>query len=202
MSETTQNVETIAPHGGRLVRRLAEGAEGKRLAAKAQGLPTLRLNRRNICDLEMIAVGAYSPLEGYVGRKDYESVLTTMRLSNGLPWSIPITLRVDPEEAARLKEGNEIALTAESGKPLAILHLEEKYTYDKKLAAKSVYGTDSAEHPGVQTLYQRGEVLLAGKVTVLELPPDREFLPYRFTPDETRALFAERGWKTVVGFQT
>jgi len=202
MTTSVQHSDQIAPHGGRLVNRLLEGAAKKELAGKTGEFPSIPLSRRKLCDLEMIAVGAYSPLEGYFNRKDYESVVTSMHLADGLAWSIPITFRVSKEQAARIKEGSDVALTEEGGRVLAVLHVEEKYEYDKTTAAKAVYGTESGEHPGVQTLFQRGEVLLGGKVSVLELPSNREFLHYRLTPAETRKTFRERGWKTVVGFQT
>ena len=192
----------IPAHGGRLVSRLLQGAERDRLINKATEMKTLTLTRRELCDIEMLAVGAYSPLEGYMGRKDYEKVVTSMRLANSLPWSIPITFRVTHDQAASLKEGQDVALVDERQTVLAILHLEEKFEYDKKLAAKAVYRTDSAEHPGVDVLYKRGDVLLGGKVSVLRLPENREFLPYRLTPAETRQIFKDRGWKTIVGFQT
>jgi sulfate adenylyltransferase len=202
MPSPVQPSDQIAPHGGKMVNRLLEGDAKKELAGKAGSLPAIALSRRKLCDLEMLAVGAYSPLEGYLTRKDYESVVTSMHLANGLPWSIPITFRVSKEQGAKIKEGSDIALTEEPGRAVAILHVDEKYEYDKTTAAKAVYGTESAEHPGVQALFQRGEVLLGGKVSVLELPSNREFLSYRLAPAETRAAFRERGWRTVVGFQT
>ncbi|HUK57500.1 MAG TPA: sulfate adenylyltransferase [Nitrospiria bacterium] len=194
--------EEIPAHGGRLIDRIVRGAERERLINKANEMKKIPLTRRKLCDLEMLAVGAYSPLEGYMGRKDYERVVAEMRLSSGLPWSIPITFRVDHKTAASIREGQEIALTDERQAVLAILHLEEKFDHDKKVAAKAVYGTDSPEHPGVDILYKRGDVLLGGKISVLQLPDNREFLPYRLTPLETRQIFKDRGWKTVVGFQT
>jgi len=201
MTKNTPHHE-IPAHGGRLINRIIQGAERERLLNKANEMKKLPLTRRKLCDLEMLAVGAYSPLEGYLGRKDYERVVTGMRLSNGLPWSIPITFRVDHKTAESIREGQEIALTDERQNILAILHLEEKFEYDKKVAAKAVYRTDSPEHPGVDSLYKRGDVLLGGKVSILRLPENREFLPYRLVPSETRQIFKDRGWKTVVGFQT
>jgi sulfate adenylyltransferase len=192
----------IPAHGGRLINRMVEGMERDRLLNRAAELTKLSLTRRKLCDIEMLAVGAYSPLEGYMGRKDYETVVTSMHLANGLPWSIPITFRADKKTADSFREGQEIALVDEHQAIVAILHLEEKFAYDKKVAAKAVYRTDSAEHPGVDILYKRGEVLLGGKISVLKLPENREFLPYRLTPSQTRGLFKDRGWKTVVGFQT
>lgn len=201
MTKTSSHPEMTA-HGGPLITRMVAEAERDRLRNKAQEMKKLPLTRRKLCDLEMLAVGAYSPIEGYMNRKDYERVVTEMRLSSGLPWSIPITFRVDRKTAESIREGQEIALTDERQTVLAILHLEEKFEYDKKIAAKAVYRTDSPEHPGVDILYKRGDVLLAGKVTVLQLPENREFLSYRLTPAETRQIFKDRGWKTVVGFQT
>ena len=202
MGQHSQAVNQIPPHGGHFVNRLVHGPERERLKDAARGLKSLPLTRRKLCDLEMITVGAYSPLEGYLHRKDYESVVTSMRLANGLPWSIPITFRVTKEQAGQLKEGEDVALKDEGSKVLAILHLDEKFSYEKIKAAKAVYGTESPEHPGVDALYKRGDVLLGGKISVLELPANREFMSYRLTPQETRKAFHDRGWKTVVGFQT
>ena len=193
---------TIAPHGGRLINRLLSGKEKEELVQKASGLKSLPLTSRKLCDLEMMAVGAYSPLEGYLTQRDYISVVETMHLANGLPWSIPITYRANKDAAQGLKEGEDIALKDEDGQILAVLHLEEKYTFDRSKAAKAVYRTDSNEHPGVQILYTRGEVILGGKVSVLSLPSNRSFLSHRLSPRESRDQFKQRGWNTVVGFQT
>jgi len=200
----------IAPHGGKLVNRLAEGpalsgGEGEarqELLERAPSLPALRLSARLISDLELIAVGGYSPLEGFLGRADYTSVLEEMRLASGLPWSLPITLPVGGEEARGLREGQEVALQDEDGQVLAILSLEEKYDYDKEREARLVYRTTDVAHPGVAVLYQQGEVLLGGKVTVVRRPCHDDFLAYRLDPAQTRAAIRERGWRTVVGFQT
>lgn len=202
MTHYLKTADAIPPHGGHLVDRLVQGPERDCLVERAKGLKSLQLTRRKLCDLEMMAIGAYSPLEGYLNRKDYESVVGSMRLANGLLWSIPITFRATTEQASLLKEGEDIALKDEADKVLAILHLEEKYSYEKAKAAKAVYGTESPGHPGVEVLYKRGDVLLGGKVSVLELPADREFLSYRLAPEETRKVFRMRGWKTIVGFQT
>ena len=192
----------IPPHGGKLINRFVRPEDLDRLEQRAKTLPHLSLNRRKLCDLEMLAIGAYSPLEGYMGRKDYTSVLDRMRLANGLPWTIPITFRVTEAQAQTLREGQEVSLVDDERRVIAILHLEEKFQADKKLAAEKVYGTADPNHPGVETLLKRPEVLLAGPVTVLRLPENREFLPYRLAPVETRKAFADRTWKTIVGFQT
>jgi len=194
--------DQILPHGGKLINRMAVGKDRELLLEKAPTLPKIKLNDREISDLDMIASGALSPLEGFMGLKDYESVIDNMRLANGLPWSLPITLAVTDEEAEPLKIGQDIALTDESGKILAILHLEEKFLFDKQKEAIHVYKTDDAAHPGVDYTFKLGNVLLGGKVTVLERVQHDTFNDYRFDPVDTRRIFKEKGWKTIVGFQT
>ncbi|HEY5649276.1 MAG TPA: sulfate adenylyltransferase, partial [Nitrospiria bacterium] len=197
---------SIAAHGGKLINRVVSADEKKEWLGKAGDLKKIKLTRRKLGDIEMIAIGAYSPLEGYMTRKDYIRVVQEMRLADGTPWSIPITFRASKEDADAVKEGGDVALVQEreggTETVVAILHLEEKFEYDKNLAAKSVYRTEEREHPGVDTLHKRGEILFGGKISVLQLPEDREFMPYRLEPAETRKAFSERGWKTIVGFQT
>jgi sulfate adenylyltransferase len=134
-------------------------------------------------------------------RADYVSVVNDMHLHNGLPWSIPITLSVSAEQAATLTEGQRIALVDEAGALYAVMTLHEVFPYDKQLEAQKVYRTTEEAHPGVRVLYQQGEILLGGPVRVVELQP-QAFAQYRYTPTQSRNLFAERGWKRVVGFQT
>jgi sulfate adenylyltransferase len=193
--------ELIAPHGGALVVNLADEAEQVRWREEARGLPRFPVQARAAADLEMLANGAYSPLTGFLMRDDYLSVVSAMHLSNKLPWSIPITFAVTAEQAAQAKEGSQVALFDEQGQALAILTVEEKYTYDKRAEARQVYRTEEEAHPGVQALYQQGDVLLGGPVRVVALPEQR-FASYRYTPTQSRRLFAQRGWKRVVGFQT
>jgi sulfate adenylyltransferase len=192
----------IAPHGGRLINRIAQGEGAEALAERAASLPAVRLSPRLVSDLELIAVGACSPLQGFMTSADYESVLSHMRLANGLPWSLAITLPVGREEAENLREGSEVALQDEKGRLLAVLTLEEKYGYDKEQEARLVYRTTDSAHPGVAALYRQGEVLLGGEIVVLRRPRHRDFARYRLDPAQTRAAFQERGWRTVVGFQT
>lgn len=192
----------IRPHGGRLINRVLRGEEREEAIRRASRLKRVSLNARAISDLELIAVGAFSPLEGFMGRQDYERVVHNMRLSSGLPWTLPITLAVDGDQAQGLKEGEELALLAPSGEVLGLLHLEEKYPYDKRAEAFNVYRTMDEAHPGVKYLYQRGDTLLGGKVTLLNRHPLPGFEDYRLDPAETRAIFEKRGWKAVVGFQT
>lgn len=194
--------DTIAPHGGRLISRIIEDRERETLEEKAPGLKKIKLNSREISDLEMISTGALSPLEGFMVRKDYDSVVDMMHLSNGLPWTIPIALSATEDEAKNLKEGEDIALLNESDEILGVLHLEEKYKYDKEKEADHVYGTPDTAHPGVAYLYQTGNILLGGKISLLKRPKHNDFLKYRFDPAESRKLFREKGWRRVVGFQT
>jgi sulfate adenylyltransferase len=165
-------------------------------------LKRIQLNRREISDLEMIGVGAFSPLEGFMGEKDFESVVGRMRLANGLPWTIPVTLAVTAEEEKQYRPGDDVALVEEGGKPLGILHLAEKYRPDKQREAREVYKTTEEAHPGVKAVYEMGEVYLAGKITALDRPSSIEFAENRLDPAETRALFAEKKWKRIVAFQT
>lgn len=192
----------ITPHGGKLVDREARGAERETLLQTSATLPSVTVNARAEADLELIAIGALSPLEGFLGEADYLSVRDNRRLANGLVWSIPITLSATAEERAKLNVGDDVALKTRSGQVVAILHLAEIYTYDKQLEAEAVYRTAEEKHPGVQVLYSQGEFLLGGKVTVLNHPNGEEFKQYRHTPAQTRALFAEKGWNRIVAFQT
>ena len=191
----------IAPHGGELILNMASETEKAALLAQAKTFPQITIGSRQLADLEMLAIGAYSPLHGFMNSADYLGVVNTMHLSNGLPWSIPITLSTSEEQARTLEIGSQIALVNEQGAVQAVLTLEEKYAYDKQLEARLVYRTEDEAHPGVKVLYQQGEILLGGPVRVLALQP-QQFAQYRFTPTQSRALFAERGWQRVVGFQT
>ncbi|PYI53566.1 sulfate adenylyltransferase [Paenibacillus flagellatus] len=187
----------ITPHGGKLVNKLLpDGIDGD-----IDALPALKIGGRFLSDLELIAVGAFSPLEGFMGRDDYRSVLDAMRLSDGTVWPIPITLAVSKEEAARLAEGDRVALAGSDNVRYGVLTLTEKYGYDKSLEARSVYGTEDPAHPGVANLYEQGDVYLAGPIAVIRRP-ERPFFEYAMDPSRTRAMFRQLNWKTVVGFQT
>jgi ATP sulfurylase/adenylyl-sulfate kinase len=192
---------TIVPHGGRLVDRLAAPEEIEQWELKARELPALTLDPFQMSDVEMIAIGGFSPLTGFMGSRDYAAVLTEMRLESGLVWPIPVVLGVSADEAKHLQPGHPIALHGHDGQFLAILHLEEKYRAQPEHEALSVYRTDDLAHPGVKALFQRGQILLAGPVTLVRRPPT-DFAKYRLDPAETRRLFAEREWSRVVGFQT
>jgi sulfate adenylyltransferase/3'-phosphoadenosine 5'-phosphosulfate synthase len=192
----------IAPHGGRLINRLASGARRDELLATANTLPFIQLDERTQSDVEMIAVGAFSPLRGFMGEQDYRSVVNDMRLANGLPWSIPVALQVSREQADQLKEGSQVALKDDRGVVLAILDLAERYLPNRQEEARKVYGTEEIAHPGVAAVLQGGEVYLGGEIQVVNRPDTVAFPMYHRDPAQTRALFRERGWRTVVGFQT
>jgi sulfate adenylyltransferase len=195
--------QTIAPHGGTLVDLLLTGEQRDRARTEADHLPKLVVSERELSDLEMLVVGALSPLTGFVGEADYLSVLDTMHLSNGLAWSIPVTVSLTDEDVKRIGAGTSVALLpAEGAPPLAIVDLTEVFKRDREKEAFAVFGTEDLEHPGVRALHEAGDFCLAGPVRALTLPEHDDFVRYRLTPAQTRAEFAGRGWRTVVGFQT
>jgi sulfate adenylyltransferase len=194
---------TIAPHGGDLVDLLVPEDRREAIRAEADHLPKLVVNARELSDLEMLTVGALSPLTGFVGEADYVSVLETMHLSSGLAWAIPVTLSLTDDDVKRIGAGNSVALLPrEGGDPIAVVDVAEVFKRDRQKEALGVYGTEDLDHPGVRALHDAGDFCLAGTVRALALPEHDDFLPYRLTPAQTRAAFAERGWRTVVGFQT
>jgi sulfate adenylyltransferase len=193
----------IPPHGGTLVNLLVEGAAADTLAAEAANLPKIVPNERELSDLEMLAVGALSPLTGFQGEADYHSVLETMHLADGLAWAIPVVLSLSEDDVHKVGGAEALALTpTEGAPPLAVLRVTERFTRDKHKEALSVYRTDDREHPGVKALYEAGDQCVAGTLEVLALPAHDDFVDYRRTPAQTRQAFRDRGWKTVVGFQT
>jgi sulfate adenylyltransferase len=180
----------IKPHGGTLVDRLGERPDG------VESLETVTLTSREVSDLDMLAVGALSPLEGFIGRADYERVVEDMRLENGLAWALPVCLAVPAAP-----QGDRVALVDESGRPLAVLDVGEVFEYDKEREAERCFRTTETEHPGVARLFDQHPLYLSGRVTVFDrIPP--AFPELALDPADTRAAFAERGWKRVVGFQT
>ncbi len=193
----------IKPHGGSLIDRRVPKEERAEMLQRAQELPKVTLGPRTLSDLEMISTGVFSPLTGFMDRGDYESVVETMHLANGIVWSMPITLSVNDYEANGYKEGDEIALANGEGRVVAAMIVTDRYSYDKNLEAKEVYRTDDENHPGVAALYRQGNTLLGGEVMLLDEEPNpRPFPGYYYEPSQLRALFSERGWKRVVGFQT
>jgi sulfate adenylyltransferase len=191
----------IEPHGGKLNERLVPEAERPALAEHARSLPAVTLDARQVTDVELLAVGALSPLDGFIGKADYDRVIDELHLASGAVWSIPVTLGVSPEEAHAVV-GKEVALVTPEGAPLAVMDVTEAYEADRPREALKVYGTEEREHPGVDAIYAQGDTLIGGAVRVFALPPNPEFPEYRLTPAETRAHFEAQGWRTVVGFQT
>jgi sulfate adenylyltransferase len=180
----------IHPHGGELVDRAGERPDD------ADRLETISLTSRELSDLDMLASGALSPLEGFMGRADYELVVEDMRLASGLAWALPVCLAVDEAPG-----GDRVALTDESGRPVAVLEVDEVFDYDKEREAERCFRTTDDAHPGVARLYAQKPRYAAGRVTVFErLEP--AFPELARDPAQTRTEFAERGWHRVVGFQT
>ncbi|MEO0432942.1 MAG: sulfate adenylyltransferase [Cyanobacteria bacterium J06656_5] len=198
----TLTKDGIAAHGGTLINRLASDEQKAEFLSKADFLPQVTLDDRALSDLVMIAIGGFSPLTGFMGKADYEPVVTDMRLASGVPWSVPVTLSVSEEVAAPLNEGMLIRLNDSTGRYVGVLELSEKYTYDKKKEAVNVYRTDEDKHPGVKVIYEQGAINLAGSVWLLERDDHPLFPKYQIDPAASRAMFRERGWKTIVGFQT
>jgi len=192
----------IAPHGGELINRVLTGKEREEALAQAHELKGLQLKSSiNLSDLELLAIGAFSPLTGFMVRDDYDRVVQEMRLYSGLVWSVPVTLAVAEDEAAGIAEGQDVALWQDSV-PVAIMSVAEKYRYDKAREAREVYRTEDEAHPGVARLYRQGDVLLGGDIWLLNWPQPREFEEFRHTPAQTRRILARRGWRRIVGFQT
>ncbi len=183
------------PHGGKLVNRMGFDLDDDFTR------DSVELDKLELSDLELIANGAYSPLEGFMGRKDYESVVQRMRLSNGLPWTVPITLAVSPQKAQELIVGETINLS-QNGVIYGVMKLEEIYIPDKESEAEMVYRTLDLQHPGVERLFKRKEVYISGPITLVRLKEKERYAEYYLDPDQTREKFNELGWRTIVGFQT
>ncbi|MBA3431623.1 MAG: sulfate adenylyltransferase [Actinobacteria bacterium] len=202
MPKTLKDVPGSAPHGGALELRAADPEELTELSAQATGLPRIEAkSRRVLSDLELLANGAVSPNRGFMTQADYLPVVRDMRLAAGLPWSLPITLSATDDEVRELSPGKKAAIVHE-GNPVAIIDVEDIYSYDVDEEAKHTYRTTDEKHPGVEYLYGQGTHYVGGEVTVLENLFATEFATHRLTPLQLREHIAERGWKTVVGFQT
>lgn len=198
----SNNLDAIAAHGGKLVNRIASPEQKQEFLSKADTLPRVELDERAVSDLEMIAIGGFSPLTGFMNQSDYNRVVSEMRLANGVAWSIPITLSVTEKVANSFKKGDLIRLDNQYGEFIGVLEFAEKYHYDKKQEAINVYRTDEDKHPGVQVVYNQGSVNIAGDVWLLERKPNPQFPKYQIDPAASRQIFREKGWKTIVGFQT
>jgi sulfate adenylyltransferase len=189
------------PHGGKLVNLELPQGEKTRLLEEAEEMPKILVSRELAKVVENISDGVFSPLEGFLNEENYLGVLRDMRLANDLPWTIPILIDVEEEKADDLSEGDDIVLLDEEGLAVAVMHLEEKYSYDKQQLSRRILGTTGREHPGVGKIYSMKDRLLGGNIRPLKRNED-EFSNYRLKPIETRVLFKQRSWNTIVGFQT
>ncbi len=185
---------SIKPHGGKLVNRITK--------ADPSGLYSISISEDLANDVENIADGIFSPLEGFLGKKDFENVISKGRLSNGLAWTIPIVLDVDESTAAKMKKAGKVLLKNHQGLGIAILHVKETFTFDKEKTARGVYGTTDSSHPGVAKTMSMQDYLVGGKIDYIARPEETEIRKYRLTPLQTREIFAKAGWKTIVAFQT
>jgi pyruvate kinase len=188
----------VPPHGGKLINRVLTNPTEK---SYLDSLRKIRLDQNKQMDVEQISVGTYSPLEGFMGKQDFLSVLTRMRLANNIVWTIPIVLDVSEEKAHELSIGEVVGLTDEQDEVMALFHLNEKYRFDKEDMVKKMYGTDCRNHPGVRMVYEMQPVLLGGKIDLIK-GRRSETRAYELTPKQLRRLFEDRGWAKVLGFHT
>ncbi|MCI4320892.1 MAG: sulfate adenylyltransferase [Thermoplasmata archaeon] len=193
------------PHGGRLVERSLDPRESDRLRAQIDDLPQLRPEIEQVFDAAKIAEGAYSPLDGFMDRATFEGVRESLRLPDGLPWSLPIILTPPGREAlatiGELRPGDQVALIDGNGRFFALLHYREHFALDRSATARQVYGTTDPAHPNVAALAATGPTAVAGTVDLLQ-PPEYAFPRLELTPRKTRELFERNRWKSVAGFQT
>lgn len=186
--------DSIKPHGGVLVNRITN--------VDPTGLFSITISEDLANDVENIADGIFSPLEGFLGQQDFESVISRGRLANDLAWTIPIVLDVDEETANKMKDAGDVLLQNPDGIGIAVLHVDEVFTFDKEKAAKGVYGTNDTAHPGVSYTMSMKDFLIGGKIDFIQRPNDTEIRKNRLTPKQTRDAFAQAGWKTICAFQT
>lgn len=196
--------QLVKPHGSDTLKPLLlEGAALAEARAKAETLPKVTLSSRERGDLIMFGIGGFTPLEGFMGKADWQGVCDSMTLASGLFWPIPITLSTDQATADALQPGQEVALVDADGEIMGSMTLAEKYVIDKAHECQTVFKTTDLEHPGVKMVMEQGDVNLAGPVKVFsqgEFP--EKYAGIYMTPAETRALFESKGWKTVAAFQT
>ena len=192
-----------APHGGTLVNRMVDAARAAELTAASRAWPSWDLTARQVCDLELLLNGGFSPLTGFMGRADYESVCSKMRLADGTLWPMPITLDVTEEFAKSLQSGASVALRDAEGVMLAVLQVSDVWAPDRMAEVESVYGTTNREHPGVAAILDRSHPwLIGGRLEGLHLPIHYDYKDLRLTPAQLREQFAKNGWTQVVAFQT
>ncbi|MEX0599360.1 MAG: bifunctional sulfate adenylyltransferase/adenylylsulfate kinase [Rhodothermales bacterium] len=197
-----QSIELIAPHGGTLVDLFPRRGEMANWKEEAKTLPSITLDHFQLCDLEMLLNGGFSPLTGFMTREDYDTVVSDMRLANGVFWPIPITLAVDERTVEQIGTSQKVVLRDTTGLALAVMDVEDAWEPDKTRESKHVFGTTDPEHPGVAHLLASGNRYLGGQIHGLQLPPQYDFRSLRHTPREMRDIFTSRGWNRVVAFQT
>jgi sulfate adenylyltransferase len=184
-------------HGSKLINRFVL-SDRKNM----DGMYTLQVSNELRNDVENIADGIFSPLEGFVGEQDFKSIVNTGRLSNGIAWTVPISLDIDEQEARKMEDAGQVALASDNNEKFAILHVEEVYSFDKIACARSIYQTDDIKHPGVEKMVNMKDRLVGGKVDVIKRIEQSPLRKYRMTPVETRGEISRKGWRSVVGFQT
>ena len=196
-------IELVPPHGGKLASMFLSEAEFEYYFEEAETLHKIKVSSKEYSDIAMIGIGAFSPLEGFMGEEDYCGVVSDMHTRSGLMWPVPITLAISKDESRAIKEGQKIALgRPKDGEIIAMMTVAEKYLYDKRTEAIKVFGTDDEKHPGVQRVYEQGEIYLAGPIRFFGEQEYTDRFPEFASPAETRATFAERGWTKIAAFQT
>jgi sulfate adenylyltransferase len=190
----------IAPYGGKLVDLVVTAKAREEVLARAPQLPSIKISMRNLCDLELMATGAFSPLDRFMGKADYERVLHEMRLSNGVLFPLPITLTADPRELPTV--GEELVLRNANNDVLAVMRLDEVYHWDADTEAALAYGSGDARHPMVSEIARWNKVCISGPIQLVNLPTYHDFIELRRTPAQVRLLLEAMGNKNVVAFQT
>jgi sulfate adenylyltransferase len=200
---TSNGSSLIPPHGGRLITAVVDSGRADELRAASHAWASWDLTERQLCDLELLLNGGFSPLTGFMTRADYESVCSRMRLANGTVWPIPVTLDITDTVARKLTAGSMLVLRDHEGVMLAVLHVEELWQPKLKEEAETIYGTTNSEHPGIAYLFERTNPwFVSGTLEGLQLPVHYDFRSLRAGPAELRAQFSRAGWQRVVAFQT
>jgi sulfate adenylyltransferase len=201
---TASTSHLISPHGGELINLIVKSEKASQLKSQSKDWPSWDLTARQLCDLELLVTGGFSPLRGFMSRADYDSVCQNMRLSSGLLWPMPITLDVTEEFAKKLTPGSsKVALRDPEGVMLAVLHVEDVWQADRKAEAHAVFASTSAAHPGADYAINKANPwYVGGKIEAMQVPSHYDFRSLRLTPAEVRAEFARQGWRKVVAFQT
>lgn len=198
MNNSSKNL--ITPYGGTLLNLLVKGSEREELLNKTREYPGIQLTPRQLCDIELLAVGAFSPLDRFMGQADFQSVLQQMKLANGTIWPIPVTLSIKKEDLPG--NGDFITLRDAFNRFLAVMRIEEIYSFDWREETDQVYGTTDIKHPMVSEMISWGEQCISGELRVLNLPQHDDFPELRFTPRQTRDRLEQMGNANVVAFQT